>query len=83
MVRLWDRRISEFVEIPVQRTLDGDLACVDCRYFDEKSHLCHGVGSSYYRKKVPHPNFVPRKYECEVRLSPDLLSFAGYLDNSS
>jgi len=77
MVRLWDRRISEFVEVPIQRTLDDDLACIDCRYFDEESHLCQGVGSSYYRKKVPQPNFAPRKSECEVRLSPDLLSFAG------
>ena len=77
MVRMWDRTMSEFVEVPVQRTLDDDLACRDCRYFNEKSHLCQGVGSIYYQKRVPHPNFVPRKSECEVRLSPDLLSFAG------
>jgi len=78
MVRVWDRRLAQFVEVPVQRTLDNGLACKDCRYFDERSHTCQGVGSQFYQKRVPHPNFVPRKDECEVRLSPDLLSFAGF-----
>ena len=77
-VRMWDRKLSQFVEVPVQRTLDDVLACKDCRYFDEKSHNCQGVGSLFYQKRVPRPNFVPRKNECEVRLSPDLLSFAGF-----
>ena len=38
MVRVWDRRLAQFVEVPVQRTLDNGLACKDCRYFDEKSN---------------------------------------------
>ena len=78
MVRMWDRRLAEFVEVPVQKELDDDLACKECRYFDDKTQICQGVGSIFYQKRVPHPNFVPRKAECEVRLSPDLLSFAGF-----
>ncbi len=75
MMRTWDRRIAEFVEVPVQRSPDCSLACKDCRYFDEKTQICQGVGSAYYQKKVPKPEFVPRNSECEVRLPPDLLSF--------
>jgi hypothetical protein len=75
---MWDRRLAEFVEVPVQKELDDDLACKECRYFDDKTQICQGVGSIFYQKRVPHPNFVPRKAECEVRLSPDLLSFAGF-----
>ena len=58
MVRVWDRRLAQFVEVPVQRTLDNDLACKDCRYFDEKSHICQGAGSQFYQKRVPHQNFI-------------------------
>lgn len=75
MLRTWDRKISDFVEVPVQRSLDCSLACGDCRYFDDETQLCEGVGSSYYQKRVPHREFVPRSNECEVRLPPDLLSF--------
>lgn len=75
MMRTWDRRLAEFVEVPVPRLRDSSLACKDCRYFDETTQLCQGVGSSYYEKKVPRPEFVPRSSECEVRLPPDLLSF--------
>jgi len=75
MMRTWDRKIAEFVEVPVQRELDYSLACHDCRYFDENTQICHGVGSVYYQKKVTKPEFVPKNSECEVRLPPDLLSF--------
>ena len=75
MLRMWDRKIADFVEIPVQRSLDDSLACIDCRYYDEDTQICHGVGSIFYQKKVPYPEFVPRGSECEVRLPPDLLSF--------
>ena len=78
MIRMWDRKLAQYVQIPVQRPLDDDLACKDCRYFEENTHKCQGVGSQFYQKRVPHPNFVPRKDECTVRLSPDLLSFAGF-----
>ena len=77
MVRMWDRRLTQFVEVPVQRTLDNDLGCNECRYFDEESQICEGIGSQFYLKRIPHADFVPRKDECEVRLSPDLLSFVG------
>jgi len=75
MLRTWDRKKADFVEIPVQRSLDCSLACKDCRYFDENSQICQGVGSTFYEKRVPHPEFAPRGSECEVRLPPDLLSF--------
>jgi hypothetical protein len=75
MLRTWDRKTADFVEVPVQRSLDSSLPCRDCRYFDEESRICHGVGSSFYEKRVPYPEFVPRSSECEVRLPPDLLSF--------
>lgn len=75
MLRIWDRKISDFVEVPVQRSLDCSMACKDCRYFDERTQLCQGVGSSYYQKRVPQPEFIPRSSECEVRLPPDLFSF--------
>lgn len=78
MIRTWDRRLAEFVEVPVQRSLDCSLACKDCRYFDERTQLCQGVGSSYYEKRVSRPEFVPRSNECEVRLPPDLLSFIQF-----
>jgi hypothetical protein len=78
MLRTWDRKIADFVEVPVQRSLDCSLACKDCRYLDEGSQICQGVGSSLYQKRVPHPKYVPRVSECEVRLSPDLLSFAQF-----
>ncbi len=75
MMRTWDRRLAKFVEVPVQRSLDCSLACKDCRYFDGKTQICQGVGSSYYQKRVTQPEFVPMSSECEVRLTPDLLSF--------
>ena len=75
MLRTWDRKIADFVEIPVLRSLDDSLACIDCRYYDEDTKLCQGVGSTLYQKQVPYPEFVPRSSECEVRLPPDLLSF--------
>ena len=75
MLRTWDRKIADFVEVPVQRALNCSLACKDCRYFDEESQICQGVGSAFYQKCVPHSKYVPRSSECEVRLSPDLLSF--------
>ncbi|TFG31304.1 hypothetical protein EU527_12735 [Candidatus Thorarchaeota archaeon] len=75
MVKMWDRRLAEFVEVPVQRTLDNNLGCKECRYFDEKSQICQGIGSIFYQKKIPHTNFVPRKIECAVRLPPELLTF--------
>lgn len=75
MVKRWNRRLAEFVEVPVQRTLDDGLACKECRYFDDESQICQGIGSIFYQKKIPHPNYVPRKVECEVRFPPDLLSF--------
>ncbi|TFG31815.1 hypothetical protein EU527_11540 [Candidatus Thorarchaeota archaeon] len=75
MIRCWDRSKAEFVEIPVQRSPDCTLSCKDCRYFDEESESCLGVGFSYYQRKVPFPEFVARNSECEVRLPPDLFSF--------
>lgn len=75
MLRTWDRKVADFVEVPVQRELDCSLACKDCRYFDEESQVCQGVGSAFYQKQVPHQEFVPRIYECEVRLPLGLLSF--------
>lgn len=75
LVRRWDREKADFVQIPVPRSLDSNLSCKDCRYFDEESESCLGVGSAYYRREIPYPEFVPRDSECEIRLPPELLSF--------
>lgn len=75
MRREWDRLRVEFVDIPVQNPPDIELSCQECRYYDEQTNRCTGVGSRYYGKEVPSPDFVPRRYDCEVRLAPDLLSF--------
>ena len=77
MLRTWDRKLADFVEVPVQRSLDSSLACKDCRYLEEENQICMGIGSSYYERRVPYPEFVPRSSECEVRLPPDLLSFVS------
>ena len=75
MVRYWDRNRADFVKIPIQCSVDCNLACHECRYFDGDTEVCNGVGSRYYQKRVPFPEYVPRSTECEVRLPPDLLSF--------
>jgi hypothetical protein len=73
--RIWDRAKAEFVEIPIQYPPDTTLPCKECRYLEKETGICLGVGSSYYMKKTPHYDFVPRYGECQVRLPPDLLSF--------
>lgn len=75
MVRCWDREKADFVHVPVQCSLDSSFSCRECRYFDDETRTCLGVGSAYYQRKVPYPEYVPRDNECEVRLPPDLLSF--------
>jgi hypothetical protein len=75
MRREWDRKRVEFVEIPVQNPPDDELSCSECRYYDERTGRCNGVGSRYYLKRVPSRNFVPKLYDCEVRLAPDLFAF--------
>jgi hypothetical protein len=76
IVRTWDKIRSDFVDVPVQYPPDITLSCVECRYYDMRTRRCGGIGSSQYGRKIPFPNYVPRSRECEVRLPPDLLSFA-------
>jgi hypothetical protein len=73
--RIWDRTKAEFVKVPVQYPPDSTLSCKNCRYLEKNTRRCVGVGSTYYMKKTPHLDFVPRYSECQVRLPPDLLSF--------
>lgn len=75
MQRMWDRTKAEFIEVPVQVSPDASLSCRACRYFDNESNLCLGVGSTFYLRKIPFYNYTPRTNECEVRLPPDLFSF--------
>ncbi|RDE16109.1 MAG: hypothetical protein C4K48_02390 [Candidatus Thorarchaeota archaeon] len=75
VLRTWNRTKAEFVEIPVQYPPDTSLSCEECRYYDDGSGICLGVGSAYYMKKTPRHEFVPRYAECRIRLPPDLLSF--------
>jgi hypothetical protein len=71
----WDRVKAEFVEISVPNQPDDDLSCGACRYYDQETGICRGVGSRFYTRKIWKPSFVPRIEECAVRLPPDLLSF--------
>lgn len=72
----WDRVAADFVEIPVSSQVDVELSCSECKYYDEESGVCLGVGSRFYTKRIRSPDFTPRIHECDVRLPPDLLSFA-------
>jgi hypothetical protein len=72
----WDREIADFVEIPVPNQVDVELSCGQCRYYNPELGICGGVGSRFYTRRVRSPDFVPRIHECDVRLPPDLLSFA-------
>ena len=71
----WDRIAANFVEIPVPNRVDAELSCCECRYYDEETGICGGVGSKFYTRRIRSPEFVPRIHECDVRLPPDLLSF--------
>lgn len=75
LVRFWDREKADFVHIPVQCPLDSSLSCKECRYFNDESESCLGIGSTYYQRKIPYPEFVPRNSECTVRLPPELFAF--------
>ena len=74
-IRKWDRAKTEFVKVTVECSLDADMSCKDCRYYDSKNGKCQGVGSDYYMKQIPFPEFVPKPHECKVRLPPSLLAF--------
>jgi hypothetical protein len=74
-LRTWDRFKGDYVEIVVENPPDRTMPCMDCRYYDAKNSKCEGVGSWYYKRKIPFPGFVPNISDCEVRMHPDLLSF--------
>jgi hypothetical protein len=74
-IRAWDRSIVQFVEVVIDPDPDLSMSCSECRFYDGTSRQCCGIGSTYYRKRIPFVNFVPRKDECEVRLPPDLGSY--------
>ncbi|KXH76594.1 MAG: hypothetical protein AM326_02375 [Candidatus Thorarchaeota archaeon SMTZ-45] len=74
-LRTWDRFKGDFVDVVVERPLDETMPCKDCRYYKQRNSKCEGVGSWYYRRRIPFPEFVPNASDCEVRLHPDLLSF--------
>lgn len=74
--REWDRVRAEFVEIPVPNQPDSNLSCGECRYYEQETGICKGVGSRFYTRKIWKPTFVCRIEDCAVRLPPDLLSFA-------
>ena len=74
-IRKWDRANSEFVDVTIERFLDTLMSCNECRYYDLSSSRCQGVGSHFYLKFIPAPQYVPKPHECEVRLPPSLLSY--------
>ena len=59
----------------LESLLDTDMSCKECRYYDSDKGKCGGVGSVYYMKEVPYPEFIPKPHECKVRLPPSLLTF--------
>jgi hypothetical protein len=75
MLRVWDRVKAQFVDVPVEDPVDVQLSCEFCRYFEQKGCICNGVGSEFYNKQLPFPQYVPKKNECIVRLPPDLMTF--------
>ena len=75
ILRTWDKTQGDYVEIPVQYPPDSTLSCIECRYYNQDTKQCDGVGSTQYGRRIPFPDYVPMSRECEVRLPPDLLSF--------
>jgi hypothetical protein len=75
VLRTWDRFKGDFVEVVVENPPDSTMPCMDCRHYDAKHSRCEGVGSWYYKRKIPFPGFIPNISDCEVRMHPDLLSF--------
>ena len=75
VVRKWDREKAAFVDVIIQAELDVSISCRDCRYYNPERGICEGVGSRYYKKRVPFAEFTPAPSECEVRLPPSLLAF--------
>lgn len=73
--RVWDRRCAGFVEVPVAEPPDDTLQCQFCRYYQEETGTCKGLGSRYFGDEIPFPGFTPRLDECKVRLPPELYTY--------
>ncbi|TXT56923.1 MAG: hypothetical protein BAJATHORv1_20521 [Candidatus Thorarchaeota archaeon] len=74
-IKVWDKKIAKFVEIPIAKHPESDLSCSQCRYYDHTTGYCNGVGSWFYDRKVPNKDYVPKVSECEIRLPLDLLAY--------
>ncbi|TFF68544.1 hypothetical protein EU520_00260 [Candidatus Thorarchaeota archaeon] len=76
IVKVWDKHHAQFVEIPIAEPPDKTLACEFCRYYEDETGMCRGLGSRYFGEKIPFPHFTPRLDECEVRLPPELCTYS-------
>ncbi|MBD3405525.1 MAG: hypothetical protein GF411_05240 [Candidatus Lokiarchaeota archaeon] len=73
--KVWDKKQAKFVEVPIAKKPDVDLACSQCRYFEQATRQCKGIGSWFYDREIPYPEYVPKISECKIRLPLNLFAY--------